>query len=353
MKRKTIIIMCVTVGAALSVSAAAAGGVLHSIKKETGALSPQKLQQIEQIRALPKETRMSQLKQQLSNQAFINLLRSLGYYEDELNQAMAKLIRLASIYSFTPEELEQIYQMAQDGYDLQKTLDIFEFAMDTDHPRDFSYVKQLFDYANKHHIMGKNWIETAFNGMTNYRGGALTEDDIRQYIKQGLTVEEISAANIMSRSGKKTIQQLLNERVEGKEWGEIIQPVYASRGLKAEDFEENQTLPALYSRIVKADVTGLSAKEVQANPQAAEQVISEKNSIARQVMDSLSITENADADQVVAAAQAKLPAVAPDKLRTLLRSGHTIRELEKLQGEANARGINLEDIAAKEASAWE
>lgn len=230
MKKRTAIITIICIGI-LSVSVAALAGseTISSAVSQLLGIEEQVKEPVQpinnEVQQLSVEARASQITQQLTNRDFISLLESKGYYIDEINTAMEDYIRLSALYDFTDEQTAQFYQLVSEGYDFARLLEAFEFAQDTDHPRDIGYAKQIYDKAEQMKIIGTNWAENAFNALTNERGGILTEGEIQKYIKQGITIDEIATANIMSRRGTRSVQQILDGKVSGKTWAEVAEEV--------------------------------------------------------------------------------------------------------------------------------
>ena len=76
-------------------------------------------------------------------------------YPDEIAKTMQKLLRLDALYLFSDEDMAKIYQWTSLGCDLNKLLDVYEFAQDTDQPDNWDYAKQIYDKAVEIKICGK------------------------------------------------------------------------------------------------------------------------------------------------------------------------------------------------------
>ena len=76
-------------------------------------------------------------------------------YPDEIAKTMQKLLRLDALYLFSDEDMAKLYQWTSLGCDLNKLLDVYEFAQDTDQPDNWDYAKQIYDKAIEIKIHGK------------------------------------------------------------------------------------------------------------------------------------------------------------------------------------------------------
>jgi len=79
------------------------------------------------------------------------------------------------------------------------------------------------------------WVETAFNEATDNVHGVLDKEQVTEYLEQGLTVEDITTANVLCRKGVYTITEILDKRSAGVEWSDIFDEVYS-------DVTESDTL---------------------------------------------------------------------------------------------------------------
>ncbi len=317
----------------------AAGGV-YALKSE---ISESLTISWEKINAETNTERMvGQLVQAARQPDFVSLLEKQGMYPDEVAALMEKLLRFSTMYQFSSKDMFQLYQWVRNGYDLDKLLDVYDFAQDTDCQRDWAYAKAIYDEAQTIKIHGKNWIEGAFNSLTENRGGVLNEGDITAYMNAGITLEEIHSANIMSRKGTKTIQEILDEKISGKAWNEIAQEVYQKEGVTAECFHASASVQEIYADIVMADVTGIDIRELAEKAQQAQQRLYAKNEIIKRTMEKLKLSEK-DSEEVLSFAKSKLENVSKQDIKELIDSGFSIRELEENLENANKKGMSLKE----------
>ena len=154
--------------------------------------------------------------QKPNSEAFYELMYEYGYF-----------IR---IYQPTPKEIEYIEKLVLDGYDLDKLIQIYKFWLDTD--EDITLLQRIYDQYGSLYQEDTNWVETAFNQMTGSAYGVLDREQIHAYYEKGLTRDDIVTANRLCRMGQWTIQKILDQKVSGMSWVEIIAQIYGQSAKK-------------------------------------------------------------------------------------------------------------------------
>lgn len=124
---------------------------------------------------------------------------------------------LRQAYHFTQEELDYVSDMIIKGYDADDIIEICYFWTDTN--EDIKIIEEI--YLLKGTERGKTWIENAFNRVTKDKYGVLTEEDVEEYMKKGVSVDDILLANKLCRKGVLTIQEILDMYIYGKSFVEI------------------------------------------------------------------------------------------------------------------------------------
>jgi len=137
---------------------------------------------------------------------------------DEYQNILSYAVFLAE-NEFEPHEIEYLNTLLEEGYSEGVIIEIYEFWKTTD--EDFSMIGDLCKLSDS--MYGINWVENAFNKLTNYSHGVLSVEDIEKYYEQGITYEQICSANILSRKKGNTIQGILDEILSGKDNLEIIE----------------------------------------------------------------------------------------------------------------------------------
>lgn len=136
----------------------------------------------------------------------------------EYNNNLFNYVYLQDVYQLTQDQMDYIADLVIDGCDMTSIIEISYFGLDTN--EDISLIEQIYNHKND---FGKadTWIENAFNLVTNNKCGVLGEEDIEEYNHQGITTAEILVANRLCRKGVMTIQEILQERINGKSFAQI------------------------------------------------------------------------------------------------------------------------------------
>lgn len=120
---------------------------------------------------------------------------------------------------YKPSQIELAYidELIVKGADTKTIIDIFAFWRTTS--EDIAIIGSIYDKSGS--INAPFWIEELFNQLTDNRHGVLDAAAIDEYISKGLTEQDISAANVLSRRGVYTISQILDKLVLGEQWADI------------------------------------------------------------------------------------------------------------------------------------
>ena len=281
------------------------------------------------------------IKQLINNNDIIKLMEEKGYYEDEIGKAMTKFIRTATNYDFTDTEISNVYELMKGNYDLRKIAEIFLFTLDTENPRDFIFIKEIYDTSELLKNDTDNWMETAYNYLTENRNGVIELGEISYYVTNGITIDEMRIANLMSRKGKKPIKQILDEKINGKEWPNITKDIYENISINS--FKETKELVDIYNCITLSEITGIDINKIVENKQAAEEFSIEKNQAAEKIMAELSITD-AVTESIFDTAKSKFPEIPEKEISELLEKGFTIREIEEADEKSKQNNIAIDEI---------
>ncbi len=122
------------------------------------------------------------------------------------------------------KELAVIHSLLNDGYTIQTLSQIYDFYLTTS--EDEQIISKIA--ALDEEYWGDNWIENAYNEITGEKHGVLDTDDIKNYLDKGLSLEDISYANILCRKGVHTIDEILTMKQNGASWEKINNSVYSS-----------------------------------------------------------------------------------------------------------------------------
>ena len=129
-------------------------------------------------------------------------------------------------YKPNSEELDIVNNLIKNDISMDIILEVFDFYRTTNENPDI--INKLVSY--KDILNGRHWVENAFNSITKDKCGVLDYDTYMEYIDKGLSMEEISASNILCRKGVYTIQEILKKRENETLWSDIINDVYSKIG---------------------------------------------------------------------------------------------------------------------------
>lgn len=134
---------------------------------------------------------------------------------------------LISDYYMTAEEQQYLAGLMNQGYEAKWLAEIFEFYITCCEEKEI--IKDIYDIAIEKGYADRFWIEDAYNEATENIHGVLDEEEMSEYLYvNGIEIEDVKRANILSRRGVYTIQQLLTKRQQGLSWSALINEVYQS-----------------------------------------------------------------------------------------------------------------------------
>lgn len=136
---------------------------------------------------------------------------------DEM-QIKNDFIATALNYSMNPTELDYVKSLFEEGYDMEKVLEVYEFIRWTD--CDIDVIAGIYD-AGIENCDEENWIYEAYDKFFDRTDDILSVEDIAYYVENGITVEEIVGVYELSFAGAKTTKQMLSERLSGENWNTI------------------------------------------------------------------------------------------------------------------------------------
>jgi len=141
----------------------------------------------------------------------------------EISDDSIAYLEWVKTYAPTKEMQKTIARLIASGADVDALISVCIFWEDTDKP--FSIVEEIYslapediaDYSD--HII---WIESTYNNLCNIEDEALTIDEVKAYVKDGIPTYDILIANRMSRKDGNDIKDILEERKNGKSWYDLI-----------------------------------------------------------------------------------------------------------------------------------
>lgn len=144
-----------------------------------------------------------------------------------LQKPMSSQLQLWSdLYNPSKEQIDEITQLIKGGADIDILMIICEFWEDTDAP--FSIIAEIYGKAPEAEALEQIydhmvWIESAYNEITG-NDNNLSVEEVKEYISLGVTLEDLYVANRAARKSTVSPKDVLDRRVEGDDWIEIIAP---------------------------------------------------------------------------------------------------------------------------------
>ena len=177
----------------------------------------------------------------------------------EMSDVLTSYMYLGEVYSLTEEQLDYIASLIITGANPVDVMDIAYFWVNT--CEDVSIIGQIYDLKGMYEG-SRFWIENAYNKATGCVHGELDTEGVEYYLSAGLTVEDISTANVLSR--KESIIDICNT-INGTS---ISEPV-SFFGIELESRENVNT-----AAVKSEELASLENSSVE---DAADEIISEPN----------------------------------------------------------------------------
>lgn len=162
----------------------------------------------------------TQLSNQEDNAIFTKLDRS-GKDKNTIYQDISAYKKLKKLYRPSEQELEYLDGLIETGADVLTVMELYCFWLTTS--EDISIIGQMYSASGQD--KQDYWMEELFNKFTETRHGVLDENGVNVYLVKGLTASDINIANVLSRRGVLTIQEILDRRVAGDSWNILIEQI--------------------------------------------------------------------------------------------------------------------------------
>ena len=255
---------------------------------------------------------------------------------------IAAYIRFLCMHKFTPEQLTLINKILLGGTTVQSLEQVYDFWVTTD--EDFSVIEDICNMEND--IFGEFWYEDAFNKITNNSHGELDSSDIAQYREKGVELDQISAANVLSRKSGCNIRDILDRLSDGTDLKTQAEQIY---GFSADwengaDYDSVMNIAAAKQLNVPENVITSRKANLKEVVQSAESALAlaAQNKIDDELLRAGLSDLAADSDSTEYLQNCDYPLSVK---KALLNKGYTPKEI------FNASKINTDDInqAAKQA----
>ena len=145
----------------------------------------------------------------------------------ELQKPMSSQLQLWSdLYNPSKEQLDEITKLIKDGADIDILMKICEFWEDTDAP--FSIIAEIYAKAPEAEALEQIadhtvWIERTYNEITG-NDNNLSVEEVKEYLSLGVSLDDLYVANRAARKSTVSPKEVLDRRVTGEDWIEIIAP---------------------------------------------------------------------------------------------------------------------------------
>ena len=277
--------------------------------------------------------------------SFDSLASYMGYDTDEKFETFHKTALFMGKYCPTKESFSYVEQMILSGCDPQTTMDIYQFYLTTN--ENISIVRQIYDMVYfDEPIMNRDAVfEAAFNEITNNKCGVLTKEDISAYLEQGLTIEDILQANVLSRKGVLTIQQILDNIIAGKSWEEIVETISGETISTAKSTADAATL---INAIQVSSATGKTLNATLLSDEKERLATSTKNTNAILQKKGYWRARTSDnIDTIIKMAEAK--GITEDKIMSLLNQGYSEIDVINTIEQPDCTALSVDSVAKREA----
>ena len=278
------------------------------------------------------------------------LMRSKGYYEDDIAIAAAKFADIFVFDNMTAAEYDYIISLVKLEYDPQKLASIYRFLLLT--PDDITIMREIYDMG----ILFSDerfWIENAYEMVKGTGDSTLSYEEVDAYVKSGITTDEIVLCYQMSLKGTKEIRQILDEKKNGASWPQICEQVYGRDEFDAAKFDAETDLRSLQTMIMLAGKTGSKTKDIiekdgSGIPQVKQQILEkfdEKSMRVKAIQKSLDADPN-DTEKFKQVIKENAGGISDEAAEKLAQEGYRAKEVKKaLSGEsADETSVKIREI---------
>ena len=269
------------------------------------------------------ETRISEW----GKAGLVSMLEKNDYYTDEIASATSKYVDACIFYNLTSAENDYIMALVNKGYDFTKLIDIYIFIQNTN--GDITLLREIYDAG-----LGGGydfWIENAYERIKHGEVEALSLEEVAMYDGNGISVDDMLMAFELSLKGDMMTREILNQRLEGVEWGAI-----AGLACKEADgiFEGIDDLREINTAILYSKKVDMSISEAVSIVEGeviisepAWEVMERKNTSANELKNDYGVY---DEDRLFESARSEMPKMDEQEIRNYLNKGMTIREIKVL-----------------------
>ena len=190
------------------------------------------------------------LKADLKTSSLIDVLVSQGRKEEYIADQMDTFMLMYDMYNMSADEASLIFDLVNQGKELDRLIEIYQFLVYTDLSID--KMSEIYHVGLEHEFAGNHWVENAYNIVRGGESSILTGEEILQYFHAGLSAQDISLANLLSRNDVYDIKQIL-EKIQNREsFIDIAKKVYKDTKFDKSIVAEEEPLMNVITTIVIA-----------------------------------------------------------------------------------------------------
>lgn len=169
---------------------------------------------------------LNTLQQTVTENPLIEQIEQIESEPAVQNDFMIMAQQMIARYHMTNEEINYLSGLYAQGYELEWLCQIFPFYITCG--ENISIIKDIYDTSIEQEIEDRYWVENAYNAVTNDAHGVLNTAEVSEYYSKGMDSTQVLMANTLCRKGVYTISQILDKRVEGIEWPQIINEIWGT-----------------------------------------------------------------------------------------------------------------------------
>lgn len=175
---------------------------------------------------------------------------------------MDEYIYSMSVMNIPDSDSTYLNELIREGFGVSDVMSVYKFYRGTD--CELSSVRKVLELKDS--FKGDTWIENCYNYITDDKYGVLEYEDVCEYLKEGLDVSDILAANSLCRRGVYTIDEILETYKSDRSWSDIYSDIeHADTGMFSPEKTAEDIIDIMYLKTnygVSEDViSALDTKE--------------------------------------------------------------------------------------------
>ena len=225
----------------------------------------------------------------------MNSIISDNIGEETVRYSLEKYIDLIYMYELSETETNYINNLIKNGCEIGKIVEIYYFLANCE--EDYTYIDKIYDIGKAIGFDDKYWIYSAYNSATSEKHGLIEPEELGQFIKSGVSEEDILLAIEVSRNGDSKLKEILERRTKKHKWADIIKSSHKKAGaLDIMEIKNNDDGRIILDGINYSEITKMSINETIKdiedgfNNLRTDDIINEKLRRAKGLMESLDLS---------------------------------------------------------------